>query len=267
MKKLCLLICLSGVSAIALADEVITVGASPVPHAELLKYAKPLLAKQGYTLKVTEFSDYVTPNLALSQKQLDANFFQHQPYLTQYDKDHGTNLVALVKVHLEPMGVYANSTTEASLIKSKKAVDTLNGSKVGVPSDPTNEGRTLNLLQSNGIIKIKSGVAYPTKKDIVANPYNVKIIELDPAMLPRALKGNQLDIAVINSNFALSAGMQPTKDALFIETKDSPFANIVVIRPDEVNEPKIKALAKVMNSPEMKQYIVQKYNGQIIPAF
>ena len=165
------------------------------------------------------------------------------------------------------MGVYANSTTEASLIKSKKAVDTLNGSKVGVPSDPTNEGRALNLLQSNGIIKIKSGVAYPTKKDIVANPYNVKIIELDPAMLPRALKGNQLDIAVINSNFALSAGMQPTKDALFIETKDSPFANIVVIRPDEVNEPKIKALAKVMNSPEMKQYIVQKYNGQIIPAF
>ncbi len=267
MKKLCLLLCAVTSSASVFADEVISVGATPVPQSDLLKCAKPLLAKQGYTLKITEFSDYITPNLAVSQKQLDANFFQHKPYLDQYNKDHGTNLVALVKVHIEPMGVYANPKTEANLIKSKKAVDTLKGSKVGVPNDPTNEGRALNLLQAQGIIKIKSGVAYPTKKDIVNNPYNVKIIELDPAMLPRSLKGEQLDIAVINSNFALTAGMQPTKDALFIENKDSPFANIVVIRPDEANLPKIKALGVAMNSPAVKQCIVQKYNGQIIPAF
>lgn len=267
MKKLSLLLCASFFSVAAFANETITVGATPVPQSDLLKCAKPVLAKQGYDLKITEFSDYVTPNLALSQKQLDANFFQHKPYLDQYNKDHKTDLIALVKVHIEPMGIYANPKTEANLIKSKKAADTLKGSKVGVPNDPTNEGRALNLLQANGIIKIKPGVAYPTKKDIAENPYGVKIVELDPAMLPRSLKGNQLDLAVINSNFALTAGMQPTKDALFIETKDNPFANIVVIRPDEANLPKIKALGAAMNSPAVKQCIVTKYNGQIIPAF
>lgn len=249
------------------ANETITVGASPVPHAEMLKVAKPILAKEGYDLKITEFSDYITPNLAVSQKQLDANFFQHQPYLDQYNKDHGTNLVALVKVHLEPMGVYANPSSEANLIKSKKSTDVAKGSKIGVPNDPTNEGRALNILQANGIIKIKTGVAYPGKKDIIANPYNVQIVELEAAMVPRALIGKQLDLAVINSNFALASKLNPTKDAIFIESKNSPFANIVVVRPDEVNQPKIQALAKAMTSPEMKQYIEKQYNGSVIPAF
>jgi D-methionine transport system substrate-binding protein len=136
-----------------------------------------------------------------------------------------------------------------------------------VPNDPTNEGRALNILQANGILKLKAGVAYPTKRDIVGNPYNVQIVELDPAMLPRSLSGKQLDLAVINSNYALSANLKPTRDAVILESKDSPFANIIAVRPDELNQPKMKALAKAMTSPEMKKFIEQKYNGAIVPSF
>lgn len=267
IKKIILTLSLTVSSFTVFANETITIGASPVPHAEMLKFVKPTLAKQGYDLKITEFSDYITPNLAVTQKQLDANFFQHQPYLTQYNKDHKTNLVALVKVHLEPMGIYANKTSEAKFVQSKKASDILKGSKIGVPNDPTNEGRALNILQANGVIKIKAGIVYPTKKDIVGNPYNVQIVELDPAMLPRSLAGKQIDLAVINSNFALLANLKPTRDAVILETKDSPFANIVVVRPDELNQPKMKALAKALTSPEMKKFIEQQYNGAVIPAF
>lgn len=267
IKKITIALSFTGCLSTAFANETITIGASPVPHAEMLKFVKPTLAKQGYDLKITEFSDYITPNLAVTQKQLDANFFQHQPYLTEYNKDHKTNLVALVKVHLEPMGVYANQTSEAKFVQSKKANDILKGSKVGVPNDPTNEGRALNILQANGIIKIKAGVVYPTKKDITGNPYNVQIVELDPAMLPRSLAGKQIDLAVINSNFALLANLKPTRDAVILESKDSPFANIVAVRPEELNQPKMKALAKALTSPEMKKFIEQQYNGAVIPAF
>lgn len=265
--KLLLSLGLTGSVFSAVANETITIGASPVPHAEMLKFIKPALAKQGYDLKITEFSDYITPNLAVTQKQLDANFFQHQPYLDQYNKDHGTNLVTLVKVHLEPMGVYANKNSEAKFIQSKKATDILKGSKIGVPNDPTNEGRALNILQANGILKIKADVAYPTKKDIATNPYNVQIVELDPAMLPRSLAGKQIDLALINSNFALLANLKPTRDAVILESINSPFANIVAVRPDELNQPKMKALAKALTSPEMKKFIEQQYNGAVIPAF
>lgn len=267
VKKIILSLGLTSCTFGVFANEIITIGASPVPHAEMLKFVKPALAKQGYDLKITEFSDYITPNLAVTQKQLDANFFQHQPYLTQYNQDHKTNLVALVKVHLEPMGVYANKTSEAKFVQSKKANDILKGSKIGVPNDPTNEGRALNILQANGVIKIKAGVVYPTKKDIIGNPYNIQIIELDPAMLPRSLAGKQIDLAVINSNFAMLANLKPTRDAVILEAKGSPFANIVVVRPDELNQPKMKALAKALTSPEMKKFIEQQYNGAVIPAF
>jgi D-methionine transport system substrate-binding protein len=267
MKKILLGLGLFATLGGAFANQTITIGASPVPHAELLRFVAPTLAKEGYTLKITEFSDYITPNLALSQKQLDANFFQHKPYLDQYNKDHGTNLVPLVAVHLEPMGVFADSQSEAKFIQSKKAAAITKGAKIGVPNDPTNEGRALNILEANGVLKIKAGVAYPTKKDIVTNPYNVQIVELDPAMLPRALTSHQLNIAVINSNFALQAGMNPVKNAVITESKNSPFANIIVVRPDEINTPAMKALAKAMTSPAMKKYIETKYNGAIIPAF
>ena len=153
----------------SLASEIITIGASVAPHAQMLKFIKPILAKQGYDLQITEFSDYVTPNLAVSQKSLDANFFQHQPYLDQFNKDHGTNLVNLVTVHLEPMGVFVNKTTEAKFAQSKQASSLTNGANIGVPSDPTNEGRALNILQENGIIVLKNSIKYPTKKDIIKN--------------------------------------------------------------------------------------------------
>ncbi len=249
------------------AAEIIKIGASPVPHAKMLEFAKASLFKQGYDLKIIEFSDYVTPNMAVSQKQLDANFFQHEPYLLQYNRDHGTNLVTLVKVHLEPMGIYANPSTAAGLIKAKNAKAVVKGAVVGVPNDPTNEGRALNLLAANGFIKIKAGVAYPTKKDVAINSYKLRIMELDPAMLPRALAARQLDIAVINSNFALAANLNPKRDALFIEGKNSPFANIVAVRPEEIKQAKIQALAKVLTSAAMKQYIESKYNGAVLAAF
>lgn len=249
------------------ASETITIGASPNPHAKMLNFIKPALEKEGYTLKVTEFSDYVTPNLAVIQKQLDANFFQHQPYLDQFNKDHHSDLVSLVKVHLEPMGVFANKKKEKDFAKTKQASSIAKGAKIGVPNDPTNEGRALNILQENGVLTLTAGVNYPTKKDIVTNPYNVKIVELDPAMLPRILKAGQLDIAIINSNIALQSNLRPGRDAVWMEKKDSPFANLIAVRPDEINEPKMKALAKAITSPEMKQFIEQNYKGEVIPAF
>ena len=266
MRKLLLTLLSIGAIATATANETITIGASSVPHADILKFIAPALAKEGYDLKITEFSDYITPNIAVTQKSLDANYFQTKPYLAEYNKDHGTNLVDLVDVHLEPMGAYAN-IDEAKFIKSKKGSDLIKGTKIAVPNDPTNEGRALNILQANGIIKIKVGVELPTKKDIVENPYSVTIVELDPAMLPRALKGNQVNISVINSNIAMQSGLNPVKDSVLIESTSSPFANLVAVRPEEVNEPKMKALVKAITSPATKKFIIEKYKGAVVPTF
>ncbi len=266
MRKLLLSIfCLSAIVDVA-ANETITIGASSVPHADILKFITPALKKQGYDLKITEFSDYITPNIAVFQKSLDANYFQTKPYLTQYNKDHKTNMVDLVDVHLEPMGAYA-APNEAKFIKSKKAFDLVKSSKIAVPNDPTNEGRALNILEANGVIKLKAGIILPTKKDIIDNPYQVEIVELDPAMLPRALKSKQVNIAIINSNIAMQSGLNPVKDSVLIESTNSPFANLVAVRPDEVNEPKMKALVKAITSPETKKFIVDKYKGAVIPTF
>lgn len=266
-KKILLLLTMIGLTGTALANETITIGASPIPQSEMLHFVKPLLARQGIDLKILEFSDYITPNLALSQKQLDANFFQHQPYLNQYNKDHKTQLVSLVKVFIAPMGIYANKKIEAKFIASHKVGDIKPGSKIGVPNDPTNEGRALLILETNGIIKLNSGIAYPTKKDIIANPGKVQIQELDPAMLPRLLSGGQLDLALINSNYALAAGLHPSKDAVILENSNSPFANVVAVRSDELDQPRMKALAKVLTSPEMKKYIQTTFHGDIVPTF
>lgn len=266
MKKLLLLLGMIS-STLVFATETIVVGASPIPQAEMLEFVKPTLLKQGYNLKVIQLSDYITPNLALSQKELDANFFQHQPYLDQYNKDRGTHIVSIARIHLEPMGIYASQNTEAKFVQSKKAIDVKLSSRIGVPNDPTNEGRALNVLSANGIITVKSGVEFPTVKDIVSNPKKVQIHELDPAMLPRLLKAQQLDLAVINSNFALASGLNPMRDAIILERNDSPFANIIAVRPDEVQTSKVKALVKAMTSPAMRDYIKQKYHGAIIPVF
>lgn len=236
----------------------LVVGATPVPHAEILNFVKPMLKEKGIDLVVKEFTDYVTPNTALNDKEIDANFFQHVPYLEDFNKQHNMNLVAIAKVHVEPMGAYSKK------IKSKDEIK--DGMTVAIPNDATNEGRALLLLQKQGLIKLKDEKGLTqTPKDIVDNPKNLKFNELDAAQLPRVLQ--DVDFAVINTNFALEAKLNPVKDALFMEDKDSPYANVLVVRPDEQNNPAIKELVKVLNSPEVKKFIEDKYKGAIVPAF
>jgi D-methionine transport system substrate-binding protein len=264
--KLSLLITVLLAIKIAAADEIITIGATSVPHAEILKQAKPILKKQGIDLQIKEFSDYVQPNFLVNQKQLDANFYQHRPYLEQFNQERGTHLVELTGVHIEPMGIYAGTNSKLKdFAKSHDLHKLPNALSIGVPDDTTNEGRALLLLQKNGFIKIKTGVKYPTKKDISVNPYNINLKELDPAMLPRALMANQLDLAVINSNFALQAKLNPLKDAIFIEGANSPYVNIVVIKDGMQTQSKMKKLAEVLHSAAITQYITNTYKGAVIP--
>ena len=237
---------------------VLKVGATPVPHAEILNEIKPLLAKDGIDLQIIEFTDYVKPNLSLNDKEIDANFFQHEPYLKKFAADRKLDLVNLVAVHIEPMGVYSKK------LKDIKSVP--DGAKVAIPNDPTNGGRALNILAKAGLIKLKDGVGISaTVGDIVENPKNLKITEAEAAMLPRTL--DDVDLAVINSNFAIEAKLNPTKDALFIEPKDSPYANIVAVRKGDENRKEIQALKKALTSPEVKKFIEEKYKGAVIPAF
>ena len=248
---------LSALAALSLvAKEVIVVGATPVPHAQILEFVKPLVAKAGYELKVQEFNDYVIPNLATQEGELDANFFQHTPYLEQFNKNRRTNLVKTVSVHLEPMGVYS---------RSLKSLDDLkDGSRVSIPNDPTNESRALEVLASLGLITLNDA-PLKTPIDITANPKKLRFVEIEAPQLPRTL--GDVAISVINTNFALSAGLNPTKDALAMESTDSPYANILVVKAGRENDPKIKALSQVLNSPEVKAYILETFKGEIIPAF
>lgn len=236
---------------------VLKVGATPVPHAEILNFVKPQLAKEGVDLQVVEFTDYVKPNLSLSDKELDANYFQHIPYLEKFSKDRNLKLAVLVKVHIEPMGVYSH--------KIKDLKDLKEGAKVGIPNDPTNGGRALVLLEKAGLLKLKEGKGIAaTKQDVVSNPKNLKIVVAEAAMLPRSLE--DCDIAVINSNFAMEAKLNPAKDSLFTE-KDSPYANVVAVREGDEKRPELQKLAKALTSPEVKKFIEDKYKGAVLPAF
>lgn len=240
---------------------VITVGATPVPHAEILEQAKPLLEKEGIELKVVEFTDYVKPNMALNDKELDANFFQHVPYLEKFISEHKMDLVSAGKVHVEPMGVYSKTITDKNL-----EANLPNGSKVAIPNDPSNGGRALILLQKAGLITLKDpNNIYATKADIASNPKNLEFVELEAAQLPRSL--DDVAIAVINTNYALEAGLDPLKGALYLEDKDSPYANIVAVRKGDENRPEIQKLMKALQSPEVKKFIEDKYKGAILPAF
>lgn len=265
MKRL-LLVLLTVVLAVSLTacggkstngdKKVIKVGASPVPHTEILEQVKPLLEKQGYTLEIVEFKDYVTPNTALSEGQIDANFFQHVPYLKKTVEEMKYDLDYTVKVHLEPMGLYSKKITNLEELKS--------GSKITIPNDPTNAARALRVLEAAGLIKVKAGDLV-TELDITENPKNLKIVELDSPQLPRTL--TDVDASVINTNFALEAGLNPTKDALTIESKDSPYANVLAVKTADKDKPYIKALSEALNSPEIKKFIEEEYKGSIIPAF
>ncbi len=236
----------------------IVVGATAKPHAEILEVAKPLLAKEGIDLEIKVFTDYVQLNPALKDGQIDANFFQHIPYLDDYNAKNNANLVWTVKVHNEPMGIYS---------KKIQSLDKLaTGAKVGIPNDATNGGRALMVLENAGLIKLKAGVGVnAVDKDIVENPKNLKITMMDAAMLPRTL--DDADICVINSNYALEAKLNPVKDSLFMEPKDSPFANVLVVRPADKDKDAIVKLGKAMQSPEVKQFLEANYPGACVPSF
>lgn len=235
----------------------IKVGAVPVPHAEILEFVKPILAKEGINLEIVNFNDYVQPNLALDKGDIDANYFQHTPYLESFNKDHNLKLVALAKVHIEPMAFYS--------LKNKSLDQFKNGDTIAIPNDPTNAGRALALLEKAGLIKLKDGVGVKaTVQDIADNPKQLKVTAMDAAQLPRVLQ--DVAGAVINTNYALEAKLNPTKDSLFIEDKDSPYANLLVVKQDRVNDPALLKLAQVLTTPEVKKFIEDKYQGSIVPA-
>ncbi len=245
MKRLLLsLAMVLALAAPSFAAEDIVVGVTPFPHKDIMLAAKPLLAKEGYNLVIKEFTDYVQPNMALASKQLFANFFQHEPYLDNMNKEKKLDLVSIGKVHIEPLGVYSK--------KIKKLADLKKGNSVSVPNDPTNEARALRLLEANGVITIKPG-ALVTVADITKNPLGLKFHELDAAQLPRTL--DDVTASVINTNFAGEAGLVPSRDALVMEGSESPYANIIVVRSEDKDSPKAKALMKAVQSPEVKEYI------------
>ena len=242
------------------AQTTLQVAANAVPHAEILEFVKPALQAQGVVLKIRVFTDYVQPNLQVEEKQLDANFFQHKPYLDAFNTAHGTHIVAVPnsQVHIEPFGAYS------SKIKSLAAL--ADGAQIAVPNDPSNCGRALALLQKQGLIRLKNPAdILATSRDIVSNPKKLKIRELEAATLPRVLQ--DVDIALINTNYALAAGLNPIRDALFIESSDSPYANLVAARSDNVNSPALQKLVALLRSPETRQFIEEKYRGAIVPAF
>ena len=236
----------------------LSVAATPVPHAEILEFVKPALAKEGVNLKVKVFTDYIQPNVQVAEKRLDANFFQHQPYLDAVNKAKGTHLINVAAVHLEPLGAYSS--------KYKKLDEIKDGSTVVIPNDATNGGRALLLLDKAGLITLKDKTnILSTPKDITANPKKLKFRELEAATIPRVL--TQVDLALINTNYALEAKLNPETDALVIEGSDSPYVNILVARPDDKDSADMQKLVAALHSPEVKAFILEKYKGAIVPAF
>lgn len=252
----------SGSSAVAQnasGMKTLKVGATAVPHAEILEVAKPLLEKDGIKLEIVEFNDYVQPNLALNDKELDANFFQHEPYLKNFMEEHKeVKLKNAFGVHIEPMGIYSKKVKDLKELKD--------GASIAIPNDPTNGGRSLLLLQKAGLLKLKDGVnEKATVQDITENPHNFKFQEVEAAQVPRTL--DDVDAAVINTNYAMQVNLVPTKDALFMEDNTSPYVNILAVRDGDENRPEIQALIKALQSKEVKDFINEKYKGAVVPAF
>ncbi len=239
-------------------ENILKVGATPVPHSEILEFIKPTLAAEGITLEIVEFTDYVTPNLALNEGEIDANFFQHVPYMDSFAAEHGIELASVGTVHVEPLGLYSLNFTDAASIPQ--------GATIAIPNDPTNEGRSLLLLQANGLIKLKADATLEaTEADIVENPLGLVFKPIDAAQLPRTLE--DVDGAVINTNYALEADLNPVEDAVLLEGADSPYANIVTVRPADVDNENIQKLIKALQSDEVKKFIEDKYKGAVVPAF
>ncbi len=234
------------------------VAATPVPHAEILNFIKPKLEEEGIILDVIEFTDYVTPNLALADEEVDANFFQHGPYLEAFNRERGLDLMNACKVHVEPLGLYS---------KKISSIDELeDGAIIAIPNDPTNEGRALLLLEAKNIITLSEDAGLEaTEKDIVENPKNLVFKPVEAAQLPRTL--DDVDAAIINTNYALEGNLNPVKDALIMEGSESPYANILAIRPEDEDNPAIKKLIDALQSEDVKNFINEKYEGSIVPVF
>ena len=241
--------------------EKLVVGASPAPHAEILEAARDLLADKGYDLKIVEYTDYVQPNNALESGDLDANYFQHKPYLDTFNEENGTHLVSAGAIHYEPFGIYAGKTASLD--------ELADGAKVAVPNDATNEARALLLLEAQGLLKLADGAGLKaTKTDIVENPKNLDILEVEAAQVPRSLP--DVDIAVINGNYAIEAGLK-VSDALAVEASDSEaattYGNVVAVQEGKEDDEKTKALIEALTSDAVKEYMEQTYEGAVVPLF
>ena len=239
----------------------ITVGASPAPHGEILEAAKPLLEKEGYALKIVEYTDYLQPNIALEDGELDANYFQHLPYLEQFNKEQGTHLVSAGAIHYEPFGIYGGKVSSLDELSE--------GATVAVPNDTTNEARALLLLEAQGLLKLKEGAGLDaTRNDIEENPLNLDILEVEAAQIPLSLQ--DVDIAVINGNYAIDAGLK-VSDALAVEASDSEaavtYGNVVAVREGDEENEKTKALLDALKSDEVKSFIEDSYDGAVVVLF
>lgn len=238
----------------------LVVAASPTPHAEILDYVRDHLAKKaGLDLQVKEFTDYVTPDTAVQDGSVDANYFQTQPYLDDFNKKNGTDIVPVATVHLEPLGLYSHAV--------KKVADLKKGATVAVPNDTANEARALQLLDDNGIITLKAGAGDDaTPADIAKNPRGLRFKELEAAQTPRSL--DDVDAAVINGNYAIQAGLKPADDALVVESsKDNPYGNILAVKKGDESDPRVKKLVKLLHSDAVRKFIDDKYDGSVVAAF
>jgi D-methionine transport system substrate-binding protein len=239
-------------------DGTLKVGATPVPHVVILELVKEDLAAQGIKLEIIEFTDYVIPNLSLDDGSLDANFFQHLPYLETFNRERNMNLASAGGIHIEPLGIYSDKHTDLTNIPD--------GATIAIPNDPTNEGRALLLLQSGGLIALSDSAGLEgTPLDVTENPHNFKFRELDAAQLPRVM--TDVDYAIINGNYALMAELNPLEDALLLEGADSPYVNIIAVKKGNENNPKIEALIKALTSAKVKEYINANYEGGVVAVF
>jgi D-methionine transport system substrate-binding protein len=239
------------------AGEKLVVGATPVPHAEILEFVKPALAKEGVDLDIKVFTDFIQPNLQLAEKNLDANYYQYRPFLDEFNETRKTDLVPVVGIHIEPFGAYST--------KIKDIKELADGASVAIPNDPVNTGRALVLLHEAGLLKLKDpSNTLATQRDIAENPKKLKIRELEGALLARAV--NQVDLAFIFANYALEAGID-TNSALIVEKGKDLYVEFLVARPDNLQDPGIQKLAKALNAPEVRDFILTRYKGQIAPAF
>ena len=235
----------------------LTVGATAVPHAEILEHVKPLLEEQGVELEIKTFQDYVLPNKNLVEGELDANYFQHIPWMESSNEENGWNITDVVGVHIEPIGAYSD--------KHESIEDIPDGATVAVTNASGEQDRFVRLLEANGFVTLSEGEGDKTLQDSVENPKNLEFEQVENAMLPRVLP--DVDLAIINTNYALEADLNPVEDALFIEDKDSPYVNVLAVNEGDENNPGIRELAEALTSDEVRQFIEENYSGAVVPAF